>query len=279
MRHSRGSADIQQEQQEIRPILTQQREIQHKNIFGVYDVQAAELLLHHDILINDELLSLHLWMQTYNIGAVLTMIPLCFYVIYPLIERKRGKPNRLLVKIGAGLAIACLSSLVAVVVEFGRCSRPKPVKNLTVHVQAPIFLLLGLSQVFVAIAGLEFAYGLVPRALPGLAVGIWYAAMGIGSFTMQILYQISRYVFEKEGRATSCYPEDQRTEIFFHLDYYFITFFVISLVNFAFFVLISLKATRIGGYNDTPEGCLDDQFSHSYELQARRRGSNTAQYS
>ncbi len=113
--------------------------------------------------------------QVVNAFMVLAFIPLCQYVIYPMIDRVwTVTPLR---KIGLGLVMIGLSFLVSAWIEGQLVAGVK----LNVGWQMPAYALLTLGEVMASITALEFAYTQAPRSLKSVIQSLYLLSISFGN--------------------------------------------------------------------------------------------------
>src|ERR1700761_7465346 len=106
--------------------------------------------------------------------------------IYPFMRRPQP-----ILRITIGFAFASLAMGYAAIVQSkiystspcgsysSRCSHgPSP---LSVWVQAPSYILVAISEIFVGITGLEYAYNKAPRKMKSVVMGIFLSMSAGGS--------------------------------------------------------------------------------------------------
>ncbi|XP_031564279.1 solute carrier family 15 member 4-like [Actinia tenebrosa] len=214
-------------------------------------------------------------LSIFDISSVLLLIPFMDKVIYPLL-RYIGIKFTPLRRIGVGMIFAAASVAVAGFVEIKRrnCyengefitqnlfNKNFNASNMTVFYQVPQFVLIGTSEVFTSITGLEFAYSQAPRCLQGLVMGIFLVTSGLGNFLSSALTNIV-YSIDKKW-----YPEDPNNG---NLEYYFFLLSGLMFVNFLIFILVALNYKyvdhRRARKNVIPQN-WDNSQSNSKSLEA-----------
>lgn len=136
------------------------------------------------------------WLTMFDVIFLLIFIPLLDRLIYPFLDQKNCQIS-LLFRIILGMAFAVMSMLVAGALETYRLdlvqNRNETVvqiignttyyaADLWVFWQIPQYALIGLSEVFASIAGLEFAYSQAPTTLQSTIMGFFCFSTGLGSF-------------------------------------------------------------------------------------------------
>jgi POT family proton-dependent oligopeptide transporter len=122
-------------------------------------------------------------LTTLNALFVLLLIPV-MNAFYKARER-RGRPVGALRKMTAGMFIASLSFVAAMVVEsfIQRGGNPHALW------QTVQYFLISLAEVLVSVTGLEFAYTQAPRSMKSTIMGFWFVAMSLGNvLTAAITY-------------------------------------------------------------------------------------------
>ncbi|XP_076346091.1 solute carrier family 15 member 4-like [Tachypleus tridentatus] len=136
------------------------------------------------------------WLTIFDVIFLLIFIPLLDQLIYPFLDQKNCQIS-LLLRIILGMAFAVMSMLVAGALETYRLdlvqNRNETVvqiignttyyaADLWVFWQIPQYALIGLSEVFASIAGVEFAYSQAPTTLQSTIMGFFCFSTGLGSF-------------------------------------------------------------------------------------------------
>ncbi|XP_076434587.1 solute carrier family 15 member 4-like [Babylonia areolata] len=209
------------------------------------------------------------WLSLFDVVILFLLLPLFDRVIYPWLERRSGVPISISWRILLGMVFATLAMVVAGVVEHFRLevfwnynasscvshAIPQTIDDTIYHAadmsvlwQIPQYMLIGLSEVFTSVAGLQFAVSIAPRSMKGIIMGLFYLFSGIGSFLGTAIVaglsstkvwfhsrdfgNISCRICRKEGgRLTvteSC-----------HLDYYFYLLAGIEVVGAALFLVVA----------------------------------------
>ncbi|XP_058959823.2 solute carrier family 15 member 4 [Pocillopora verrucosa] len=184
-------------------------------------------------------------LSIFDTVAVLAFIPLVDNILYPFV-RYLGFNFTPLRRIGVGMLLAAASVAVAGVIEIqrrnewlhGGICRQKVLGDehnascLSVFWQVPQFALIGASEVFTSIAGLEFAYSQAPRCLQGVVMGAFLVTSGLGNYVANLLV-----VIVKEASNGDWYPVDNPNKG--HFEYFFFLLAGLMMLNFLVFLYVA----------------------------------------
>ncbi|XP_059260670.1 solute carrier family 15 member 3 [Mustela nigripes] len=134
------------------------------------------------------------WLLLANVVVVLILVPVKDHLLDPLLLRCKLLPSALQ-KMALGMLFGFASVLVAGGLEMERLQyihRNQTVSQqigkdmyyaapLSIWWQIPQYLLIGISEIFASIPGLEFAYSEAPRSMQGAIMGIFFCLSGVGS--------------------------------------------------------------------------------------------------
>ncbi|KAM6160065.1 solute carrier family 15 member 3 [Erethizon dorsatum] len=134
------------------------------------------------------------WLLLANVVAVLILVPLKDHLLDPLLLRCQLLPSALQ-KMALGMFFGFASVVVAGVLEMERLryvhrneTMPQVIGKdllwaapLSIWWQIPQYLLIGISEIFASIPGLEFAYRAAPRTMQSTILGIFFCLSGVGS--------------------------------------------------------------------------------------------------
>ncbi|XP_074640754.1 solute carrier family 15 member 4-like [Tubulanus polymorphus] len=203
-------------------------------------------------------------LSLFDVVVIIILIPLMDKVLYPYFDRK-GRPLTLFSRITVGMVFAAVSMLVAGIVEYYRLKiywrndRPNPVNqkignrwyfaaDLNIMVQIPQYTLIGISEVFASIAGLELAYSQAPRTMQGVIMGFFWFFSGVGSFLGTAIMQSFQNVWffswdlgDINCRIPCPHPHQSKWCHECHLDNYFFVLAGIQVFGIFLFIIISYK--------------------------------------
>ncbi|XP_059959291.1 solute carrier family 15 member 3 [Mesoplodon densirostris] len=134
------------------------------------------------------------WLLLANVVVLLILVPVKDHLLDPLLLRCKLLPSALQ-KMALGMFFGFTSVIVAGVLEMERLeyiSHNQTVSQqigqntyyaapLSIWWQTPQYLLIGISEIFASIPGLEFAYSEAPRSMQGAMMGIFFCLSGVGS--------------------------------------------------------------------------------------------------
>ncbi|XP_063446992.1 solute carrier family 15 member 4-like [Mytilus trossulus] len=176
---------------------------------------------------------------------IVVLIPIMESFVYPFLERIHRSPSHLQ-RMGIGMILAAMSVFVAGILEIYRKKDISIIgqklagdtfnaSSISVFAQIPQFTLIGASEVFTSISGLEFAYSQAPEFMQGVCMGLFLATSGIGGYVAELILEIVVAV-TGSNPPDSWFPDeinDGKTEnLFFLLG-------ILMLIDFVLFAIIA----------------------------------------
>ncbi|XP_041348632.1 solute carrier family 15 member 4-like [Gigantopelta aegis] len=210
------------------------------------------------------------WFSLFDVIVLILLLPLFDRVIYPRMA-KAGYPFSMTKRIGLGMVFAIAAMLAAGVVEHFRLKAFWPhsgnkqctnasinqhigisdyeAADLSILWQIPQYILIGISEVFTSVAGLQFACSVSPNSMKGIIMGLFYFFSGIGSFLGTAIIMTFNNIgvwfhsFDAGNincrisckNATSTYTQKNDC----HLDYYFYFLGGVEFVGLLLFIVVA----------------------------------------
>lgn len=163
-------------------------------------------------------------------------------IIVPFLSKRNPKRQQpglsFKLRMGIGLAISCLSTSVAAIVEKNR--RKQALVNgetMSALWLVPQYSLVGLAEAFNAIGQIEFYYSQFPKSMASIAVALFTVGMGFGNLVGAILVNIvDDCTNNYNGTNVSWLPDDPNQGRY---DYYFWVLTLLGLGNLLYYFLCS----------------------------------------
>ncbi|XP_046859133.1 solute carrier family 15 member 4-like isoform X2 [Xenia sp. Carnegie-2017] len=208
--------------------------------------------------------------------GVLLIIPVMEKIVYPLLGYFNIHLSQLQ-RIGIGMLIATASMACAGGIEVYRkdhcCipqerhgeDKPLNVSDASIFYQVPQYFLIGLSEVFSSISGLELAFTEAPKSLQGVVMGVYLFSTGLGTMFGAVLVLIINAITGSSNGKNKWFPSE--TDINKgKLENYFFLLAVLMFLNFVLYVFLAINykkkkesaAKTLENGNKTPEYVTED---------------------
>ncbi|KAF7024839.1 hypothetical protein CFC21_037120 [Triticum aestivum] len=186
----------------------------------------------------------------------IAMVPVYDRAIVPFVRRLTGHPGgiTMLQRIGAGMVTACITMVVAALVEAKRLRVAKDAGLLDLPDVAvpmslcwlvPQYVLIGLAEVFSYIGLEEFFYDQVPDALRSVGLALSLSIFGMGSYASGMLVWAIDWATTRGG-GESWFSDNLNRA---HLDYFYWILAGLGTLE----VVVFLYFAKQYAYRDKPE--------------------------
>ncbi|XP_078157471.1 protein NRT1/ PTR FAMILY 5.10-like isoform X2 [Carex rostrata] len=172
--------------------------------------------------------------------TTIIFLPIYDSFLVPFIQKLTGRPSGLtmLQRIGTGMLLSVLSTVLAALVEMrrlmvardsGLVDRPDVTVPMSIWWLAPQNIIFGISDAFATVGLQEFFYDQVPDCLRSLGVALYLCIFGIGRFSSGFLISIIDGV--TGGKEEGWFANNLNKA---HIDYFF---WLLAGLGFASFMV------------------------------------------
>ncbi|XP_052802379.1 solute carrier family 15 member 4-like [Mya arenaria] len=235
------------------------------------------------------------WLTLFDVVLLIILIPVMDKIIYPWIN-SQGWSFTMVKRILVGFVFALLAIIAAGLLEIYRrgefwrtdaphcCYKMVPQQiqkgvtyyaaDLSIFWQIPQYALIGFSEIFTSIAGLEFASMVAPRSMKSSVMGLFYFFSGLGSFLGSlILFMLqNRWFFDEDHGNINCQKGCYNSKGTCHLDWYFFLLGGIQAAGFLFFLILIRKLKLEEDPAIIGHASLNDSLEERERPRSRNRG-------
>lgn len=204
------------------------------------------------------------WLMLFDVAMLVVLIPIMDRIVYPWI-RAQGWNFSLFHRIIIGCLFAVCAIFVAGGLEFYRrktywdghsmddrncCYKVVPqylqkgvvyyAADVSILLQIPQYCLIGLSELFTIVAGLEFASMVAPKSMKSSVMGLFYFFSGIGSLLGFSFLQMfnGKWFYSGDHGNINCKNKCEGSEGTCRLDYYFFFLGGFQILGIGLIVLV-----------------------------------------
>jgi len=173
-------------------------------------------------------------LSSWDTLAIVGLIPVYEKLFVPTL-RRMGRPMTTLKRIGLGLVICVAAMIAAAFVETRRLAAvrdglPPP----SIWMQVPMYVLVGLAEVFSSVGTMEFFYDSAPVTMRSMASALQLFSVCLGSYLSSGLVIIVQFL-SKLGGGPGWLPDDLDAG---RLDAYFLLLAALMMLNAGVFAWV-----------------------------------------
>lgn len=183
-------------------------------------------------------------MQVFNIGSNVV-----FGMLYDVVVTRLGKRNcgfSKLQRMGIGLLVALAAMVVAGSVEHIRLLKLAQAADLSIFWLVPQYVLVGISQVLMVVAQMEFFYTEVSPAMRSLGSCLPLLARAFGNYSSTIVVEIVTSITTRNGNR-GWISQDLNQG---HLDYFYWLVATLMALDFIVFLGFSHSYTYLNTHHE-----------------------------
>lgn len=153
-------------------------------------------------------------LQAVNSIAIIVFIPICEHWVYPFI--RKFTPLKAVSRITIGFFFGSASMVYAAVLEY---YIQKSDNLVHIAIQVPAYCLIGFSEIFASITGLEYAYTKAPISMKSFIMSIFLVQNAFGSalgIALSPVAAVDKVLWTFTGLAVSCFIAGVLFWLIFH---------------------------------------------------------------
>ncbi|KAM6541563.1 hypothetical protein CsatB_006010 [Cannabis sativa] len=182
-------------------------------------------------------------LQCFMFISIIVILPVYDRIFVPIARSLTTNQSgiTMLQRIGTGILLSAISTIVAALVEMKRLTvakeyelvdKPSVTVPMSVWWLVPQYLIFGLADVFTLVGLQEFFYDQVPLELRSIGLALYLSVTGIGHFFSGILISVIDNATSRDERDSWFSNNLNRA----HLDYFYWLISGVSLIGFVTFL-------------------------------------------
>ncbi|CAA7406405.1 unnamed protein product [Spirodela intermedia] len=183
-------------------------------------------------------------LSIFDVLSVIVWVPLYDRIIVPVARRFTGDERGFsqLTRMGIGLVVSIFAMVAAGLLELVRLGMVQrhgyydlEQLPLSIFWQVPQYFIVGAAEVFTFIGQLEFFYDQAPDAMRSMCSALSLTTVALGNYLSTLLVTIVTHTTTRNGKL-GWIPDNLNRG---HLDYFYWLLAILSLLNFAVYLLIA----------------------------------------